>query len=465
MGQNICRERSKVCAQGNKLNTEIENGTEFADVLSNQEQSSSIYKLPNEILIDIFDRLKLDDLSAIYQVSKHFQRLASYCFLQNYSEALAFRSARDNIVCSNNRIGCIKIDVFSPFIRRLNVKSQQLQGFLDKQSNFPQLREISLFKDSFTNDQIHCMTETLSKVKTIRIECAEAEKGFLANMLAVTPNIMDLVVIESKFPNEFLSCKYSTLKRFHIWQKKSVLITPFLELNPTIKTFVINSNGLWKNRKQLKIANIALDDLEVYIDIQKNIEKMQSFCQLLNTLHANGLYKRLSCTLLTPPIEQGMVDELASLSALVKINMYQFTERTQIRYVIPSLQTLKELCFFTIDVISDLEAMASNLHNLERIFFCFVPDLNAILPLIRRAANLTKLKIQYVKDGSCPIINIFAFNRERKKLPNAKKLTLYVAEKNYLATKWAMQETDLDLIKVQRASSFEWTNFLQADTL
>lgn len=52
-------------------------------------------------------------------------------------------------------------------------------------------------------------------------------------------------------------------------------------------------------------------------------------------------------------------------------------------------------------------------------------------------------------------INLDRLNRERAKLPNAEKITLYVDERLYLATKWTRRETDLPFIRLKRFESFE----------
>lgn len=57
-------------------------------------------------------------------------------------------------------------------------------------------------------------------------------------------------------------------------------------------------------------------------------------------------------------------------------------------------------------------------------------------------------------DKSTEIIDLLALNKLREKLAAAKKLTLFVRDSVYMATKWAM-DTDLHLIQLKRLTSGE----------
>lgn len=71
------------------------------------------------------------------------------------------------------------------------------------------------------------------------------------------------------------------------------------------------------------------------------------------------------------------------------------------------------------------------------------------------------MKFLYLQDGTQfstfnNIFNLIALNNARRQLADAQKITIYVKEEIYLATKWAMKETDFDLIRIKRYESFEW---------
>lgn len=54
------------------------------------------------------------------------------------------------------------------------------------------------------------------------------------------------------------------------------------------------------------------------------------------------------------------------------------------------------------------------------------------------------------------VLSLPAMNREREKLHGAQKMTIYVREDIYLATKWALIKNQFSLIRLKRIDSFEW---------
>lgn len=64
-----------------------------------QEQSSDFYKLPVELLFDIFDYLPLKVLCAVRQTSKLFHQVAESCFQKKYSNLVRNRkNQRDSVL-------------------------------------------------------------------------------------------------------------------------------------------------------------------------------------------------------------------------------------------------------------------------------------------------------------------------------------------------------------------------------
>lgn len=82
-----------------------------------------------------------------------------------------------------------------------------------------------------------------------------------------------------------------------------------------------------------------------------------------------------------------------------------------------------------------------------------------ILPFFRRSTKLNKIKIQY--QGEQKVLNLSMLNKERAKLVGARKMTIYVEDDVYLATKWATKNGDihLSLVEMRRSSSYEWKKF------
>lgn len=67
-------------------------------------------------------------------------------------------------------------------------------------------------------------------------------------------------------------------------------------------------------------------------------------------------------------------------------------------------------------------------------------------------------KFKSFSDGK--ILNLIALNKERAKLQNARKMTIYVRDDVFLTTKWAMKHGDINLrfIEMKRSDSYEWNH-------
>lgn len=108
--------------------------------------------------------------------------------------------------------------------------------------------------------------------------------------------------------------------------------------------------------------------------------------------------------------------------------------------------------------VADLEILPNNLINLKYIRFASA-SIDDIMPFIRRSVDLKRISIYEFEAGvhfntDTHVIDLLALNREREKLPDADKITLYVDERIYLETRWAIKETDLKFIRLRREAYF-----------
>lgn len=76
-------------------------------------------------------------------------------------------------------------------------------------------------------------------------------------------------------------------------------------------------------------------------------------------------------------------------------------------------------------------------------------------PFIRNSPKLKQIRI---KDAKVDFKNVdlWALNEEREKILGAQKISIYVNEVVYLATKWTMKTIDFSLIELRRFDSYEW---------
>lgn len=162
--------------------------------------------------------------------------------------------------------------------------------------------------------------------------------------------------------------------------------------------------------------------------------------------------------------DQLFIDQIASLNALVTLRIGPSNGNP---VELSSLNSLEELCIASKDEITDFMTLSDKL-NLKRVEFLQASS-DDLLPFIRQATNLERIKVRRFKDGvhfnrDSNVLDLVALNFERGSLENATKITIYVEESTYLATKWTLTETDFNLIRIKRVDTFEWEYCFGNDT-
>lgn len=231
----------------------------------------------------------------------------------------------------------------------------------------------------------------------------------------------------------------------------------------------------------MSTVKVTLDVLYMYVD---NRVKSSSICMLLNELYELGVYKRME--LYRPVYIYITNKDLASLKCLSKLHMKfiplskddddfdELPEDVDAPIDLKSLQSLQAFHVQTTSSIKDIGNGATSLKNLEQ-FHAQYANFGHIVSFVKKSAKLREIIIEsfdnavifeelefedpwgFLKNAEKEpkFIDLYRLNRERAKLPDAKKITLYVNERLYLATKWAIRDTDLPFIRLKRIESFE----------
>lgn len=108
--------------------------------------------------------------------------------------------------------------------------------------------------------------------------------------------------------------------------------------------------------------------------------------------------------------------------------------------------------------VTDAVAFATDL-TLKSVQLDSAASIDSIMPILRQSRKLEELRVSILEDGihfsvASQVINLPALDRERSTVQNPRKVTMYVAEEVYLATKWALQETDFQYIALKRNGVF-----------
>ncbi|XP_031633930.1 uncharacterized protein LOC116347479 [Contarinia nasturtii] len=452
-----------------KSNDEENNPAERAVVINVVQQLADIFKLNIDCFEEVFDYLSLKDLAAIGQTCKRMQQIAGHCFQLNYG-AIQARFYECGFDCKDVKIDCFSNLIQSVYLRYKinyniderdertdtgvkNAINNQTKNFLTPFKHFTPIKEITIGEVHLTMAWINEMEAILCKVESVTLESVIiGGENELDAFIAACSHIKYLCLCVETNGHQWMHRTYPTLEHIELdffdWEEIPTLIT-FLELNTTIKEFSFDPEHFWSNRELLKKSNIKLDTLVIHLD-EHEVE-FDLFCCLLNELFESGFYKKLHMFFYRGFwMDQECVNELALVKGIVKF----YAGTNSYGYNIGALRNLEELRIFDCDIITDLKTLPQIFLKLKRIDLRHTSS-DDILTFICHSKSLNKIKVRnYDEHGK--ILDLFALNKERAKLVGAHKITIYVEEDVYLATKWAMKQTDFSLIEMKRSTSYDW---------
>lgn len=227
----------------------------------------------------------------------------------------------------------------------------------------------------------------------------------------------------------------------------------FFELNSNIRIFYTDPSILCVNWKCFLGSNIKLDRLDIDVDFGYN--NLYNLPGLLNELFDQGFYKRLHmiCTSLK---NQRDLDYITSVRGIEKVDFIN----NEAGVTISSMPDLKELVLYSDEIFGNWETMAKNMVNLECLCIRWVKQPNTMLPFLRYFPRLREIKMSdnFGTHSSFEndIVDLVTYNKERSKLAGARKVTIYVREALFLATKFSKVDTEFGLVKLKRLNLVEW---------
>lgn len=472
------------CVKKKKL--KISNGTESA---SNKHQKIEFkhqpckgiaLKLPNSSVLQkqpslnflklnidcfhrIFEWLSQTDIIAIGETCKRFQQIAGDYFQLNYA-AKSARAENDGIYVSS-----LQSNIFSEFIQKISISGDKLKAYRFVGSNCTNSIKHFRVYGFLPDGAFEYVKDILKGVEVLEMNECFVKDEFFENYLRYCPSVKTLSVsrsgnIEDKSiiigtNNEWLRRKYPSLKHMELAELFEVNANDlkiFFQQNPNILTISTDARSLWENQQSFIQSKLKLDVFSVNICQSKifdfnnqPISIKDSVYNLLKEMHEKGLYQRLHLYLFF--VDQQNLEKMVSLSALEMLN-------GDIHRIDRPLFTLNSLSVCYADEIMNIEKLPENLRNLKRVYFSNLTS-TRILPFIRYSRKLKRIKIKKLIEGMFfrnGILDVRALNKEREKLNGAQKVTIYLREEIYLATKWTMKSIDFSLVELKRFESFEW---------
>lgn len=424
---------------------------------------SFIFILNIDCFEEIFDYLSLNQLAVVGETSKNMQKIAGHCFRQSY------KASRSTFYYDFD-VNYVRANCFIDFIRKIRV-IQSNEAFYDflRWNRLQSLAQIRFYDHAITKAKVECMKMILGQVDSIELLECKIESDFYETFLVVCPKLKRLCVDGSTIIGtqyDWLLRKYPSLEHFQLLTSIGLEVNElatFFRLNSGIKRFSTGANFFWVNQLSIKATNLKLNILAIKYDVRVHLAPL---CHLLNELYDMGFYKKLHFYFDHPfGFNQEIVDQVKSVKSLVKIAANSRKNYTNLY----SLVDLEELCVTSSHAINDLHRLPDTLMNIRHIYF-LEASTDDILPFIKRAPKLNKIKVRHFYGGihfdvDSNVLNLMALNEAREKLDFAKKITIYVKEDVYLATKWTMARTEFSLIQMRRIESYDWDMDFQIETL
>lgn len=410
--------------------------------------SDGVYVMNIDCFRELFKFMSLKDICALRQTCKYAKQVI------DQSVAVEFPVLK---------FGCGKIDI-------CDTSADQLRHI--QSSDIPFIKRINVSMEKLKKTQTQSFKEILNNVHILEVNISKFDGDFYKDFLRFGANLKSLRIssidgreIVKGGGNKWLHRRYpglehivfNDLKTKVYCGKETADLKKFFALNPNIRVFSTTFNFLWKNRNWLKKSKITFDQLDLEVGFLYD-RHSECVSDLVSQLHKQGFYKRLH--FYGTIIHDDEMDQIDSLPALEKLYLrYIDINRNSIS---TTLVSLKELSFMEQEDFHDLETLADNLAGVERIYISKA-KMDGILPFIRRSPKLKKIKVnclskvdgKFFKNG---VIDVAALNNERKQLAGACILTIYVAEKYFLRTKWANLKTECSLIQLKRAEAYEWNH-------
>lgn len=437
-----------------------------------QNYPSKMSTLNIDCLEEIFEYLSIKDLHSMGQTCKKMQKVAGEYFKQNYPSAekqigndgiYSLYSDNHGVINQRTQIKC-----FNQFISSLSLYYEDFDPFRYIQlhgNEFISVNHLYLVCVGLNAFKLSYFQAILPQIENLQIrQCTIWHGDFYDILLKFCDKLKRLYVqddlgdIINRNGNQWLLQKYPSLEHLELTPRYSfeiVELGKFLTTNSGLRSLSMSSHSLWVNRHQLMQGNCNLEQLEVkHFDSGfyfYHVERIsiETIGNILNKLFERGFYTKLHLYVKDTEDVDGE-----------KIAMIQGLDRLSIQKIngchLTNLVTLKELNIF--DCADDnLDELASKLWRLEKVFLQNATYDN-MMSFIRHSRRLKALKIaprnnDHFNDG---ILKLHFMNEERKKLSNARQVTVYVDDNVFLTTKWMHGDTTLNYVEMRRATSLVW---------
>lgn len=446
-----------------------ENQAENAMALVDEESPLSIFKLNMDCLRKVLNWLLLHDLNSLAKTCTAMQQIVGEYFQRNYPTVWVAYKNGEVYTYTNKHT---QLDGVLRFVKKIKIIHEHDNSDVEQLTYFgskcmESIKEIRFIDVTLTGAKAHLIQSLLGKVEIINLKSCQMDGDFYEDLLQFVPNLKRFhfkLQTDRKFSisnSNWTNRTYSMLEHIEFVQGGRYL-KPFLKLNPSVQTLVINAQCFWQNRIWIMKSNVKLNDLYIDVDYGKYNPLPKQFFKKLKTLQTRGFFQRLHLN--SSSVQRGLIEEMTSIESLEMLhfrwessilNSIFFAHAMLIQLDLAPLINLKELGLAQSTQISN-ENTLSTLTKLERVYF-HCATLQEISPFICRLVNLRKVAIEdFNMDGFNDPFFVSTWNKERAKLHGAQKVTIYINEIMYQCYMQICGVTDLDFVELKRIDSVEW---------
>lgn len=453
-----------------------------------------LFKLNIDCLDKIFDYLSVKDLHSFGQTCKTIQQAAGEYFKLNHAAAPKYSENdgiyteySDNSGVINERTQTSGFNRFITYVSHYYERKTPLEYIEKHGSELESFQHLYLVCTNLSQSKINRFKKLFDRIEIVQIRNCTLEVDFYASFLKFCTNMKQLLVQEADVgshrnrygygsgqeeqTNSWLQQHYPKLEHLELIPQYSNQITElcqFFDRNPNVRSLSVSSRCLLANRNELLKSNAKLDVLEVKVfqvprfyyddDDDEEDDHYQTIRKLVQQLHENGFYKRLH--FYVQRISQQCCDQLVQLPGLEKLCIKYFSYSPMNN--LTQLTALKELVILDGANKKDMEMLANSLVNLKRLFLDKA-TFQDLLPFIRCSVKLHTVKFFPKNENNGMVGDIFKLitaNSEREKLFDAKKVTVYVPDNIFLATKWRINNgnTNMSMVEMKRTHAYAWDN-------
>lgn len=202
-------------------------------------------------------------------------------------------------------------------------------------------------------------------------------------------------------------------------------------------------------------AYIQLDVLAIYhIDSEIKLEKFIEYEKKLLKLQTHGFFNDLHLfhvNDIVPPYIHSQI--------LCSVKLLHLANSTHKVLDVSEMVNVEHLYIDKLEQIYEYKATIMGLKKLHNLNIKSKVSMKNLSPFIQKLTNLRKIKINSIVDDSTffriNILNMKALNEEREKCEGEKKLTFYLEDDIFEATKRIYPKKKIGLIEIMKHSSYK----------